>query len=152
MATTKQSKRSTSAKVRGRKSAPISIRLSPDAYELVEEEAKRTRRSRSSVVSTMTEEAAKSRLFPGIFFMGPDGDRRANIRGTGFDVWQMIETYRDFDESIERILKDFNLEERHIHLALAYYERFPEEIDSKIAANNLPIEEMKRLYPFIEGP
>ena len=132
------------------KSNPISIRLSRDVDELVSAEARRTRRSRSAVIEGLTEEAARARLFPGIVFTGPDHDRRASLVGTALDVWQVIELHRDYG-STEALAEDFNaLTPEMIRLALAYYERFPEEIDEKIARNNRPAEEWLREYPFIE--
>jgi hypothetical protein len=48
------------------------------------------------------EEALKARLFPGIAFRGDDDDRRARLIGTNLDVWQVIEAYKDVDESFDR--------------------------------------------------
>ena len=43
-----------------------------------------------------------------------------------------------------------SLSERQIRLALAYYERFPEEIDEAIALNRRPLAQLRAEYPFIE--
>jgi hypothetical protein len=39
--------------------------------------------------------------------------------------------------------------ERQIRLALAYYERFPEEVDSAITANRRPLEQLRNEHPSI---
>jgi hypothetical protein len=39
--------------------------------------------------------------------------------------------------------------ERSISLALAYYKRFPEEIDIAIAENRRSIEQLQHEFPFI---
>ncbi len=133
------------------KSAPFSMRLSRQADELVTAEARRTKRSKGAVVAALAEEALKTRLFPGIAFRGQDWDRRAWVMGTAHDVWQMVEAHQDIG-SVERMveLSEGVVTERHIKLALAYYERFPEEVDERIAENRLPLSELRARYPFIE--
>jgi len=131
------------------KSTPFSMRLSPTVDALITEEARRTKRSKGAVVEALANEAIHMRLFPGIAFQGSDWGRRAWVIGTGFDVWQMIEAYRDFG-SVEALLDaGFNLEARHVELALAYYERFPDEIDEAIASNRRPLSELRAEFPFI---
>jgi uncharacterized protein (DUF433 family) len=130
------------------KSAPFSMRLSAEFDLLIVDEAHRTKRSKGAIVEALAEEAMHMRLFPGIAFKGTDWDRRAWIIGTGFDVWQVIDVYRDF-ESVEHMAASFSLEARHIELALAYYERFPQEIDVAIASNRRPLSELRAEYPFI---
>lgn len=44
------------------------------------------------------------------------------------------------------------LTERTARLALAYYERFPEEIDEAIAQNRRPLSRLRSEYPFIDTP
>lgn len=130
-----------------KKGEPFSMRLSPSLEVLVTEEARRTKRSRGAVVAELAEEAARSRLFPGIAFR--DEPRRPWVIGTGLDVWQIIEAYQDFG-SVEQMVAGSELSEAVIRLALAYYERFPEEIDEAIAENRRPLSELRELYPFIE--
>ena len=50
---------------------------------LVHDEVRRSGRSRSAVVEELAEEAAKTRLFPGVAFSGTP--RRAWVIGTGLD-------------------------------------------------------------------
>ena len=133
------------------KGAPFSIRLSKPTELYVENEARRTRRSKSAIVEDLTEEAARMRRFPGIGFReGGNGTRRAWVRGTGFDVWEMVETLRDFD-SADSLLKAFEqLTKNDIELGLAYYREYPAEIDEAIAQNQRPLDDYVRLYPFIK--
>jgi uncharacterized protein (DUF433 family) len=131
------------------KTQPFSVRLSRDAGELVGEEMRRTGRSRSSVVEELAEEAAKARLFPGIAFRGPD-PRRAWLIGTGMDVWEIVELIAGYDGDTDRVLSDHpSLDDRAIRLARAYAERFADEIEERLAANRRPVEELRRLYPFL---
>jgi uncharacterized protein (DUF433 family) len=132
------------------KSNPVSVRISKSLEALIDQEARRTGRSRSAVLEALADEALRTRLFPGIAFRGADWERRAWVIGTALDVWQIVEAYRDIG-SVERMLDGGAANERQIRLALAYYERFPEEIETAIAANRRPLAQLRGEYPFIAG-
>ena len=136
---------------RARKSAPFSMRLSEDTDRLITALAKRTKRSKGAVVEALALEALKAQLVPGIAFRGEDYDRRAWVIGTGLDVWQIVEAYRDFDEDRERMLAETDLSEWQLRPALAYSRRFPEEIEEFIARNRRPLDELLRDYPHAEA-
>ncbi len=125
------------------------MRLSLGLDALVSEEAKRTRRSKGAIVESLAEEALRMRLFPGIAFRGADWERRPWVIGTAFDVWQVVDAQRDFG-SVERMVAEGNLSESQIRLAMAYHERFPDEIDEDVARNRRPLEELRAEYPFID--
>jgi uncharacterized protein (DUF433 family) len=131
------------------KSKPFSVRVSIDTEKLIAAEARRTHRSKGAVVEALTEEALRARMFPGIAFRGDDWDRRPWVIGTAFDVWQLIDAHRDHG-SIEAMAAEGNLSERAIRLALAYYERFPEEIDEAISLQRRPLAQLRAEYPFID--
>jgi hypothetical protein len=130
------------------KSAPFSMRLSKNMEALVELEATRTGRSKGAIVEALADEALRMRLFPGIAFRGTDWDRRAWVIGTALDVWQIVDAHRDIG-SVERMADGGSANERNIKLALAYYERFPDEIDAAIADNRRSIEQLRDEFPFI---
>jgi len=132
------------------KSQPFSIRLSRATDLLVSEEMNRTGRSRSAVVEDLAEEAAKMRIFPGIGFRGPE-PRRAWVMGTGLDVWEIVEMYQECEGDVQLLVEDYeSLSERAIKLALVYAERFPDEIEARLAANRRPLSELLELYPFVQ--
>jgi uncharacterized protein (DUF433 family) len=129
------------------KGAPISIRLTPSAEQLVEHEARRLRRSRSAVLQELAEEGAKARLFPGLAFRGPE-PRRPWLIGTGLDVWEIVQLHRDHGGDVEAMLAAHPLlSERAIKVALAYARRFPDEIEEAITENRRPVEEWLELLP-----
>ncbi|MBA3866156.1 MAG: hypothetical protein H0X42_07405 [Solirubrobacterales bacterium] len=132
------------------KSKPFSIRISPATDKLIAAEARRTHRSKGAVIEGLAEEALRARTFPGIAFRGEDWDRRPWVIGTAFDVWQIVDAERDFD-SVEAMAAEGNLSGRQIRLALAYHERFPDEIDEAITANRRPLAELATAYPFIDA-
>lgn len=130
------------------KSTPISVRISKAMEAMLDEEARRTGRSRSAVLEALAGEALRMRLFPGIAFRGADWERRAWVIGTAMDVWQIVEAYHDVG-SVEKMAIGGAASARQIRLALAYYERFPAEIDAAIAANRRPLEQLLAEHPFI---
>jgi hypothetical protein len=124
------------------------MRLSKQMEALVGQEARRTGRSRGAIVEALAEEALRMRLFPGIAFRGTDWDRRAWVIGTALDVWQIVDAHRDVG-SVEGMVAGGAASERQIRLALAYHERFPEEIDAAIAENRRTIGQLEDEFPFI---
>lgn len=129
---------------------PFSIRLGKQANLLVTDEVRRTGRPRSIVVEELAEEAAKTRLHPGIAFRGRP--RRAWVIGSGLDVWEIIELLRSYDGD-EELLRASHplLSGRHLRAARAYAERFPGEIEPLLEENRRPLEELRELYPFLHS-
>lgn len=133
------------------KGEPFSVRFTKRTDAFMSAEAKRQKRSKSSLVEELAEEAAKVRRYPGIAFRGEGNFREPWIIGTGLDVWELCEILEHYDDSIERVADDFDgVDERDCRLALAYYRDYPEEIADAIAENNRTVEEWLVLYPFVE--
>jgi len=131
------------------KSDPFTLRLTHAMDAFVTEEARRTRRSKGAVIETLAAEALRARLFPGIAFRGTDWERRPWLIGTALDVWEVMRAYQDFG-SVGRVVAETDVTERQIRLALAYYERFPEEIDEAIAEDRRSLVELRRSFPTID--
>jgi hypothetical protein len=132
------------------KSQPFSIRLGEDAELLVRDEVRRSGRSRSAVVEELAEEAAKTRLFPGIAFRG--SPRRAWVIGTGLDVWEILELLRSYADDERRLgAAHPRVDDRHLRLARAYGQRFPDEIASFREEAGRSLDELRRLYPFVQS-
>ena len=129
------------------KSAPFSLRLSAETDRLVTAEAKRTRRSKGSIVESLAEEALKARLFPGVAFRGADYNRRAWLIGTSLDVWQVIEAYADFERDFDRMIAETDIAERDLRTAVSYYERFPAEVEAFIELNRRPLADLRAEHP-----
>lgn len=133
------------------KGEPFSVRFSKRTDAFMKAEARRQKRSKSSLVEELVEESAKIRRFPGIAFRGEGHYREPGIIGTGLDVWELCEILEHFDGSVERITEAYDgVDERACRLALAYRREYPEEINDAIAENNRRPEERLALYPFIE--
>jgi len=100
------------------------------------------------VVEELAEEAAKTRLFPGIAFR--DAPRRAWAIGSGLDVWEIVDLLRSYDGDEDSLRASHPLvTERHLQLAHAYADRFPEEIEAILEEQHRPLDELRELYPFI---
>jgi uncharacterized protein (DUF433 family) len=132
-----------------RKGEPFSVRFTLPTDRVVAEEARRTHRSKSAVVELLAEEAVRTRRFAGIGFRGEDAGRRPWVIGCGLDVWEIIQMLEDFG-SIERLLKETQLTERQVRLALAYRQNYADEVTEAIAQNRRTAEEWHELYPFVE--
>jgi uncharacterized protein (DUF433 family) len=131
-----------------RKTEPFSIRLSPATDAIVSDEARRSGRSRGAIVEELALEAAKMRLFPGIGFRGRP--RRAWVIGTGLDVWEIVAVAESFNGQVEKILQNYPLlTARALRVARSYAERFPNEIEDFIEPTRRPLDELRRLYPFL---
>jgi uncharacterized protein (DUF433 family) len=137
------------ASQRARKGEPFSVRFSLPTDHLVEDEARRTRRSKSAIVEALTEEAVRTRRFAGIGFRGEDAARRPWVIGTGLDVWEISQMLEDFG-SIESLVEQTQMSERQVHLAVAYRDSYPEEIAEAIAENCRTAAQWRELYPFID--
>lgn len=134
-----------------RKGEPFSVRFALPTDQAVEEEARRAQRSKSAIVEALTEEAMRTRRFPGIGFRGEDSARRPWVIGTGLDIWEICQMGEEF-ESLEDLVVETQLTERQARLALAYRESYPEEIEQAIEQNRRPFEEWRDLYPFVRTP
>ena len=132
-----------------RKGEPFSVRFTLPTDRVVQEEARRTHRSKSAVVELLAEEAVRTRRFAGIGFRGDDAGRRPWVIGSGLDVWEIVQMVEDFG-SIERLLKETHLTERQVRLALAYRENYPDEGAEAIAQNRRAPAEWHESYPFVE--
>src|SRR5690606_1565173 len=97
---------------------PFSVRLDEETERLVVAEARRTNRSRSAVVEALTEEAARTRRFPGIAFRGDDARRRPWIIGSGLDVWEIAQMLEEFGSAVD-LVAETELPPAHVRLAEA---------------------------------
>src|SRR5436305_10010191 len=85
---------------------------------------------------------------PGIVFKpGPSG-RRAALAG-GPDVWEILASLRHATGSeakrIKTVAKEFGVHERQVVIALNYAAANREEIDARIRANDLALDEAERV-------
>ena len=67
------------------------------------------------------------------------------------DVWEILELLRSYAGEEQRLRAAHPLvAERHLRLARAYGERFPEEIAASVEESRRPPDELRRTYPFLQ--
>jgi uncharacterized protein (DUF433 family) len=131
------------------KGEPFSVRFTRPTDRMVEEEARRTHRSKSAIVESLTDEAIRMRRFAGIGFRGEDAARRPWVIGSGLDIWEIIHMLDDFG-SREQLAEETQLTEPQIRLAIAYNDSYPDEIAEAVAQNRRTADALHELYPFIQ--
>jgi hypothetical protein len=108
--------------------------------------ARLTRRSkelgepRSRVAERLIDEGLRMEEFPGVVFRnGPTG-RRASLLG-GPDLWEIVadlqraKRHADADP-VETVVRGSGVAAEQVRLAAAYYSRYPDEVDARIARNH----------------
>ena len=92
-----------------------------------------------------------ARRFPGIVISEGVRGRRARIAGSGVEVWELAAVDKSVGGDPKRLKKAFDwLTVQQIGAALAYRDRYREEIDALIAGNEAWTPERVRVkYPFL---
>ncbi len=134
---------------RGTKGEPFTVRFDRETQRAIEEEARRTQRTRTALVEELADEALRMRRFPGFGFRDSFPRRRAWVTGAGIDVWELCDLGVRYPDT-ETLLADFaSFEWTHVELALAYREAYPEEVADQIAENEREPAEWRRVAPFV---
>lgn len=109
------------------------IRLPEELAEEIEREQERTGQNFSETVAELVREAVRARRAPGIVFRpGPTG-RRASVAGSGIDVWEVIDAYRECGEDREELAEALpQLDASQLRAALNYYALYPDDIDARL--------------------
>jgi uncharacterized protein (DUF433 family) len=127
--------------------------LRPEVERRLEEEAERVRQPKTVMLEALADEGLRMRRFAGIWFMGPEHDRRAYLLGTGLEVWEVVELYRDYGEEEKGLMLEAHpVTERQLRVALAYHREYPEEIDRHVRENARTPEEWDEIYPGLIPP
>jgi hypothetical protein len=131
------------------KGEPFTVRFDRSTQRAIEDEARRTRRTRTALVEELADEALRTRRFPGLAYRDSFPNRRAWLTGAGIDVWELCDLVDRYPD-LETLIDDFPmLAPRHVELALAYRETYPKEIAEQIAENSRDPDEWRRLAPFV---
>ena len=129
-----------------------SLRIPQGTFEEIERIARETGRDFSSIAKDLLAEAIKMRRCPGIVFVDGVSGRRARIAGTGLEVWEVMSTYRNFDQDSGRLQKAYHwLTEQQLRAAIGYYAVYREEIDELIKLNeSWSRETVNERFPFLK--
>jgi len=104
------------------------------------------------MATEVVSEAEKMRRGPGIFFVTDAGERQPWIRGTGLEVVEIIQTYKDLDWDREKLRESFEwLSEEQIQAALDYFAAYPDEVNAKLIDDvEAYVRELWEKYPFMK--
>ena len=76
------------------------------------------------------EEGLRMDEHPGIVFRSGAAGRRPAVSGTRIDVWQVIETVKNSDNSIEEAAAYLSLPAWKVQACVRYYAAHKEEVDA----------------------
>lgn len=110
----------------------LSLRLAADTMQRLDEESRRTGKTRSEIAKTLLDEGLRMEAHPGVVFRpGPAGRRPGLVAGP--DIWEVIRVLRDVEpgegDRAELTVRLMNLSLHQVHVAARYYADYREEID-----------------------
>ena len=126
------------------------IRISDELAQEISREAESQGMSSSAMAAALLTEALKMRRAPGIVMVDGPAGRRAVVAGSGLDVWEIIATWQACGYDEQQLAENYSwLTASQLRAALAYYERYPDEIDQRLAREQQwTPEQLQRDVPF----
>jgi uncharacterized protein (DUF433 family) len=109
-----------------------SVRLSPTLLEELARHAREAGSTFSSLVERYVDEGIRRDEHPLIVFRDAHTGRRAALVGSRLDVWQVIQTVRNSDNSVTAAAEYLEIPETHVRACLRYYAFYRDEIDAWI--------------------
>ena len=110
----------------------LTLRIDADAFQRLDSESRRTRRTRSDVARTLIEEGLRMESHPGIVFRDGPAGRRAGLN-SGPDVWEVMRVYRDVEGSKSTRTSELTgVPEHQVIIARRYYSEYQDEINNWI--------------------
>ena len=117
---------------------PTSFRLPAELLTRLEDEARGSGSSVTTLVSSLLDEGLKIRRFPGIVYRGGTAGRRPGLVG-GPDVWEVVRAIQHAsgqgEDRLRDVAEELGIPISRLRLAVDFYVAFPEEIDERIAAD-----------------
>jgi|SRR5579884_1398078 len=111
------------------------LRLAPGTRKRLAGSARRMGLPERALAQRYVEEGLRHDAHPLVQFLdGPSG-RRASVIGSGLDVWEVIDSVRGNDGSIEEAAAYLEVPVGLVQAAVAYYGEYPDEIDAAIEVN-----------------
>jgi uncharacterized protein (DUF433 family) len=111
------------------KRRPVSFRLQIGTVERLERHAEEAGLTQTALVERYVEEGLRTDGHPLIRFRDGFGGRRPTLLATRLDVWQVIETLRENERSIEDTAAYLGIPTEHVRACVRYYADFQDEID-----------------------
>lgn len=107
----------------------FSVRVASPTFEELERRAHERGVPRNALTERYIAEGVKMDEHPEIAFREGALGRRAILAGTRLDVWQVIETVRNCDNSVKEAADYLGLPPARVEAAVTYYAVYREEVD-----------------------
>jgi len=128
--------------------AATSYRLDDDLKRRLAERAAAEGVTETALVTRVLTEGLKTAPHPGIVYRDGASGRRAALAG-GPDVWEVVQAVRhapgEGDARIGGAAKQMQLPERLIRVAVNFAAAYPDEIEERIALNDIAARQAKQL-------
>lgn len=142
---------STKVRRRAGRQSPVSVRIEGSLREAIRLQARRSGKPISWVIRELLDVAVKIERFPGIVFVEGPAGRRAHLAGTGLDVWEVVELLREYG-SVSALCRRFpRLSPAAVHVAQAYAEAYPDEINAFLESNARGVEQLRHRLPWLQA-
>ena len=109
-----------------------SFRLPPETLRKLEQRARDIGTSQAALADRYLDEGFRRDEHPSIAFVDGPAGRRPRIAGTGLDVAEVVEAFRNADGSIDEAAAYLGIPARLVREALRYYTDYGPEIDAWI--------------------
>jgi uncharacterized protein (DUF433 family) len=116
------------------------MRVSTATFEELERRAREVADSRNALAERYIAEGVRMDEHPDIYFRAGALGRRAALVGTRLDVWQVMETVREHDNSVEDAAEYLGLPPPKVRSAVRYYAAYRDEVDD-VAARETAVAE-----------
>lgn len=110
-------------------SKQFSLRVAGSIFDELERRAREAGETRTALAERLLDEGLRTQRHPLIWFREDGASRRPRVIGTRLDVWQVIETIRQNDNSVAEAADYLSLPLSHVEACVAYYSDFQDEID-----------------------
>lgn len=107
----------------------FSMRVATPVFEDLERRAHEVAESRNALAERYIAEGVKMDDHPDIYFRDGALGRRAALSGTRLDVWQVVQTLRNHDNSVEEAADYLSLPASKVRAGLRYYAAYRDEVD-----------------------
>lgn len=126
----------------------MSVRISPEARDRLQREARRIGEPPASLAERLIEDGLRQRAHPLIRIVdGPTGRRARLVQGP--DVWELVSFVQrseaQGEDRIAHASEWFGLPSTHVEAALAYYARYSAEVDERIRLNDEALAEAEAI-------